>query len=134
MVYPYLCNSSWPVNEKNGSQVNQELCCDFDDFVKAMAQETRQHILKLLQGGEMNVQDLTAMLNLSQPTVSHHLAILENARLVTPRHDGRYTFYRINSDCVAECCSEILNRFNIPFTAEEALDRHEHQDNGDSRH
>ena len=112
--------------------MNRELCCDFDAFAQAMAQETRQRILKLLQGGEMNVQNLTARLNLTQPTVSHHLTILENVSLVIPRHDGRYTFYRINSDCVAACCSEILTRFNIPFAAEEAHDRQERQDNSDN--
>lgn len=113
--------------------MNQKLCCDFDAFVKAMAQETRQRILKLLQGGEMNVQELTAQLNLSQPTVSHHLTILEHVRLVIPRHDGRYTFYRANPDCVAACCSEILARFNIPFDGEAEHDRHEYRDKRDNR-
>lgn len=101
--------------------MNQELCCDFDDFVKALAQETRQRILKLLLDVELIVQDLTARLNLSQRTAPPHLAIPENVSLVTPRHYGRYTFYRIDSDCVVKCCSKILIRFNIPFTAEEAL-------------
>lgn len=114
LINPCMYDGPKPFHKKDGFQVNQELCCDFDAFVKAMAQETRQRILKLLQGGEMNVQELTAQLNLSQPTVSHHLAILEHVRLVIPRHDGRYTFYRINSDCVVACCSEILTRFNIP--------------------
>ena len=117
LINPCLYDGPRPVIEKDGFQVNQELCCDFDAFVKAMAQETRQRILKLLQGGEMNVQELTAQLNLRQPTVSHHLAILEHIRLLIPQHDGRYTFYRINSDCVAMCCSEILTRFNIPVPA-----------------
>lgn len=91
-----------------------------------MAQETRQHILGLLQGGEMNVQELTVRLNLSQPTVSHHLTILEHVSLVIPRHDGRYTYYRANPDCVSSCCDEILTRFNIPFDTQGTHDRHEH--------
>lgn len=113
--------------------MNQELCCGFDAFAKAMAQETRQRILKLLQVGEMNVQELTAQLNLSQPTVSHHLAILEHVNLVIPRHDGRYTFYRVNSDCVIECCSEILTRFNTPVVAENARGRRERHDKSNSK-
>ncbi|MFW6184639.1 MAG: aminotransferase class V-fold PLP-dependent enzyme [Chloroflexota bacterium] len=35
-------------------------CCDFDDFLKAMADENRQHILVLLQDGEMNASELGA--------------------------------------------------------------------------
>lgn len=35
--------------------INQVTCCHFDDFVKAMADETRQRILGLLQGDEMSV-------------------------------------------------------------------------------
>ena len=48
-------------------------CCDFDDFVKAMADETRQRILALLQRGEMSVTELNEHFRLTQPTVSHHL-------------------------------------------------------------
>ncbi len=87
-------------------------CCDFDDFVKAMAAETRQHILILLHEREMSVAELTEQFSLTQPTISHHLALLHRAHLVNARHDGRQTFYRTNPACVAECCQEILARYN----------------------
>ena len=54
-------------------------CCDLDDFVKAMADETRQCILALLQAGELNEGDIVAHLDLTQPTISHHLAIMRRA-------------------------------------------------------
>jgi len=88
-------------------------CCDFDDFVKAMADETRQRILTLLQTGEMSVSELKECFTVTQPTISHHLALLRRANLVIARHDGRQTFYRANPACVAECCGEILKRFKI---------------------
>lgn len=88
-------------------------CCDFDDFTKAMADETRQRILTLLQTGEMNVSELHEHFTTTQPTLSHHLAVLRRANLVTARHEGRRTFYRANPDCVGECCGEILRRFEI---------------------
>lgn len=91
------------------------LCCDLDDFVKAMADETRQRILVLLREREMSVTELNEHLAITQPTISHHLAILRRAHLVGLRHEGRWTFYRANPVCVAECCSEILDRFNIPL-------------------
>ena len=88
-------------------------CCDLNEFAKAMADETRQRILLLLQQGEMNEGNIVSHFNLTQPTISHHLTLLRNANLVTARHDGKYVFYRANPACVAECCGEILSRFNI---------------------
>ena len=89
-------------------------CCDFNDFTKAMADETRQRILSLLQTGEMNESDIVAHLDLTQPTISHHLALLRRANLVSTRHEGKYVFYRANPTCVSECCGEIMSRYNIP--------------------
>ena len=87
-------------------------CCNFDDFVKAMADETRERILTLLHEREMSVSELTERFSVTQPTISHHLALLRRAHLVSARHDGRQTFYRANPACVAECCREILSRYN----------------------
>lgn len=88
-------------------------CCDFDDFTKAMADETRQCILTLLQAGEMSVSELNEHFTMTQPTLSHHLARLRRAQLVTVRREGRQMFYRANPACGVECCGEILSRFNI---------------------
>ncbi len=87
-------------------------CCDLDDFIKAMADQSRQRILKLLEDGEMIVQELTAHLGLSQPTVSYHLTRLRQANLVTVRREGLRAYYRANPACVAECCRELLVHFN----------------------
>ncbi len=89
-------------------------CCDFNDFVKAMSDETRQRILSLLQEGELNEGDIVAHLELTQPTISHHLALLQRANLVITRHEGKYIFYRTNPACVTECCGEIMSRFTFP--------------------
>jgi len=87
-------------------------CCDVDDFIKAMADETRQRILNLLQHGERNVGELTEALGLTQPTVSYHLAILHHAGLVIRRSEGKQVFYHPNPACVADCCREIQTRFS----------------------
>jgi ArsR family transcriptional regulator, arsenate/arsenite/antimonite-responsive transcriptional repressor len=88
-------------------------CCDLNDFAKAMADETRQRILTVLQDGELNETDIVARLDLKQPTISHHLAILRRANLVQARNEGKYVFYRANPACVTECCGQILSRFKI---------------------
>ncbi len=88
-------------------------CCNFDDFARAMADETRQRILILLQAGEMSVSELNEHFTMTQPTLSYHLAVLRRANLVNVRHTGRQTFYRANPNCVSECCVEILRQFKI---------------------
>lgn len=94
--------------------MNRITCCSLDEFLVAMSDETRQHILALLRDREMSVSELTEHFALTQPTISHHLGILRRVRLVTARHDGRQIFYRANPDCVATCCREIQTRFCIP--------------------
>ncbi len=96
-------------------------CCDLDSFIKAMADGTRQRILSLLQAGELNESDIVAHLDLTQPTISHHLELLRRSNLIVARHEGRCVFYRANPECIAECCGQILLRFNIP--AQEVRDR-----------
>lgn len=64
-------------------------------FFKALADETRLRILKLLERREMCVCEVMVALGLTQPTASHHLGILENAGLVKKRKDGKWVFYRI---------------------------------------
>ena len=88
-----------------------EMCCDLDAFLRAMSDETRQRILSLVLEGEMSVTEIQEQLPVTQPTISHHLAILHRANLVSRRRVGKQVFYRINPDCVPKCCSEILVRF-----------------------
>lgn len=61
----------------------------------ALADETRLRILKLLMIREMCVCEIMVALNLTQPTASHHLSLLENAGLVKDRKEGKWVFYSI---------------------------------------
>ena len=95
-------------------------CCDLDDFLAAMSDETRQRILALVREREMSVSELVKHFVVTQPTISHHLVILRRARLVSTHREGREIFYRANPDCVIECCRETLceTRFHFPVAAE----------------
>jgi DNA-binding transcriptional ArsR family regulator len=64
-------------------------------FFKALADETRLRILKILQAQEMCVCEVMVALGLTQPTASHHLGLLENAGLVRARKEGKWVFYKI---------------------------------------
>lgn len=63
---------------------------------KALSDETRLKILKLLETGELCVCDIVAALNMVQPKVSFHLNVLKKANLVKDRKEGKWMHYRIN--------------------------------------
>ena len=81
-------------------------------FAKAMADDTRQKIMNLLCCQWLCVSDVVEKLgDVTQPTVSHHLAILREADLVHTRRDGKQIFYSLNQDAVAICCGILMQSF-----------------------
>ena len=68
---------------------------------KSLADESRLRILMALGGRELCVCQITELLNLAPSTVSKHMAILTQARLVENRKDGRWRFYRLVNDDAA---------------------------------
>ena len=80
-------------------------------FAKALADETRQKIMKLICCEALSVSEIVEKLSVTQPTVSHHLAILREAGLVTVKEDGRQTFYTLNQEQLASCCGALVLNF-----------------------
>ncbi len=63
---------------------------------KAMGDENRLTILTLLQAGERCACRLQEALNISQPTLSHHMRILLDAGLVSARKEGKWIYYSLS--------------------------------------
>ena len=85
---------------------------DVVTFAKALADETRQKIMKLCCCEYISVNEIVEQLGgVSQPTVSHHLAILREAGLVHVRHEGKQTFYSLDQQQFTQCCGQLLGRF-----------------------
>ena len=80
-------------------------------FAKAIADETRQKIMSECCCCWISVGDLTDKLDVSQPTVSHHLAILRDAGLVNIREEGKQTFYTLNQENIVMCCGQLMIKF-----------------------
>ena len=60
---------------------------------KALADETRLRMVRLLERGALNVNEMTGILNMGQSRVSRHLKILAEAGLVTSRREGTWVYY-----------------------------------------
>ena len=67
------------------------------DIFKALSDETRLRVIKLLENGELCVCDIVAALDISQPKVSFHLNVLKEAGLLRDRKQGRWTHYRLDA-------------------------------------
>jgi len=80
-------------------------------FAKALADETRQKIMLLCCCQRLSVSEIVEQLNVTQPTVSHHLAILRKAGLVDVHEEGKQTFYSINQDKITACCGQLMENF-----------------------
>ena len=65
-------------------------------ITKAISDETRVRALMFLRNGELCVCQMIELLELAPSTVSKHLSILKNARLVDNRKIGRWIYYRVN--------------------------------------
>jgi ArsR family transcriptional regulator, arsenate/arsenite/antimonite-responsive transcriptional repressor len=64
--------------------------------LRVVADPARLRLLSLIgQAGEVCACDLTEMLDLSQPTVSHHLKVLTDAGLLEREQRGRWAFFRL---------------------------------------
>jgi ArsR family transcriptional regulator len=90
-------------------------------FAKAIADETRQKIMSACCCCWLSVSEIVEKMNVSQPTVSHHLAILREAGLVNVREEGKQTFYSLNQENIAVCCGQIMLKFAPEEEATEAV-------------
>ena len=88
---------------------------------KALGDENRIRILKLLCSGEKCACKLLEELNIRQPTLSHHMKILCDAGIVVGRKEGKWTHYSICCEgvrTVRALMKELLSGVNMPQNCE----------------
>ena len=81
---------------------------DFIYIAKALSDENRVRALMLLSQGELCVCQLIEMLGLAPSTVSKHMSILRQARLVESRKEGRWMYYRLPDGDAPQCVLEAV--------------------------
>jgi DNA-binding transcriptional ArsR family regulator len=81
---------------------------NYERVMKSVADPTRVRILKLLEGGEMCVCQVIAILEFSQSTISKHLFLLKMAGLVKERREGKWMHYSLDGSAGSPYARKML--------------------------
>ncbi len=105
----------------NESKIEQLL-----EFFKALADANRLKIIGLLAQGDLSVEQMAEILGISSSTVSHHLARLSRAGLVSARAQSYYSIYHLNAEKLESLAKEILAEETLPaITAQVNMDAYD---------
>lgn len=75
----------------------------FSNISTALSNSNRlQIVMHIAENGDDCAQSLLKVFNISQPTMSQHLKILRQAKIIKVRKSGRWQFFRINTDVMRE--------------------------------
>jgi len=85
---------------------------------RAMGEPLRLRMLQELEGGERSVSALAESVGSTQPNVSKHLKILQDAGLVKRRQQGTTVYYSIADEMVFELCEMICSRLHDRLEAQ----------------
>jgi hypothetical protein len=91
-------------------------------FFKVLGNESRLKILGLLANGERSVGELAALLDLKEPTVSHHLAMMKELGLATMRAEGNTHIYRLDVKSLENMSKGIFTQSNLATLVDESND------------
>lgn len=83
-------------------------------FFKALSDQTRREILRLLERHPRSVGEIVDNFQLSQPTISRHLSVLREADLVIDQRRGQHVIYRLNATTLTESILEFFGDFRQP--------------------
>lgn len=69
---------------------------EFTPIIKAISDETRLKIIDMLSCEQMYANELLEKFNITQPTLSYHMKILNDVKIVTAKKEGIWVKYRLN--------------------------------------
>jgi predicted transcriptional regulator len=97
------------------NQMSEELVT----FFKALADSNRLKIVGLLAEKSYSVEELAALLKLKPSTVSHHLARLAEAELVTSRNESYYSVYQLDQKVLEQKSRSMFSQTELSSVAAE---------------
>jgi len=74
----------------------------FQTTFKALSDPTRREILSLLKNGALTAGEIGAKFEITGASISHHLAVLRDAGLLTDDRRGKYIYYELNMTVLDE--------------------------------
>lgn len=86
-----------------------DLCEEINKFGKGIGNETRYRIIEALLKGSKTVNELVAIVNLTQPAVSQHLKCLKSFDLVTDEKRGQEVWYSVNTEYTLKLLKSLVN-------------------------
>lgn len=89
---------------------------------QALGQDTRFKIFKVLSTNSFCVCELEEIFGISQPAISHHLAILKGAGLVDDSREGQWVFYKANVERIKECWHILAGILDSPIDGFAGMD------------
>jgi DNA-binding transcriptional ArsR family regulator len=90
------------------SEMRKPIMREVVTIAKALSDENRVRILAILDGRELCVCQVIELLGLAPSTVSKHLSILKQARLIDGRKQGRWMYYRLADEDVPAAAQEAI--------------------------
>lgn len=78
------------------------------NLFKALGDPTRRAILDMLKERDCTAGEIGDAFDMTAPSISHHLAILKNAGLVTDTREGRFIRYELNTTVLEEAMQWLL--------------------------
>ena len=84
-----------------------------DRNLRALSDPTRREILRLLREGDRSAGEIAERFPLTAASISHHLAVLKEAGLVSAMRDGRSIIYSLEATVVQELLETLLDQFGI---------------------
>ena len=88
---------------------------------RILGEPIRIQILQALQAGERNVSELVEDVGSTQPNISKHLRILQDARFVTRRQNGNNVYYSVADPTVFDLCDLVCGSVSTQLTQHTTL-------------
>jgi ArsR family transcriptional regulator len=79
-----------------------------NNVFRALNDPTRREILELLKEKEMSAGEIADQFNMSWPSISHHLDLLKQAKLVEAEKEGQFIYYSLNIIVVDEVLKWVM--------------------------
>lgn len=97
------------VRDIKGNLHNEKDIHDLTRIFKALSDPTRARIIYILSKSPLCVCDISTILEMTQSSISHHLRVLRDTKLVKFKKDGKLVVYSLDDDHVLKLFEQSLN-------------------------